>query len=1666
VQEKSLGWIGGVRGPTLLLCLVAAILTLCAGAPGWATAPVSDATNPDAIFFARGFEEPLVPTSATSPEENKALSRALKSYQEAAGDDPFRPLEEFLVDHPQSGWRVALLTNLGLSYYHRGFFSKTIEVLEKAWTEGQPATDPRAKALVDRAVGELLWMHARLGHSERLAALLEDIGDRPLTGPATELLTGAKEGLSTMWNEPGVAYLCGPMALKNLLLAQGTSSEVLGFLDRYRSSPQGVTLAELGRLADVAKLPHRLMYREPGEPVPVPSVVHWKVNHFAAIVEERDGQFQIQDPTFGEDLWITRTAIDSEASGYFLILGDERRATSRIVGADEASEVRGMGFTITNKPYATTPDDDKSKPCPSGKGGFSGMCGYNFTEMVVSLNLTDRPVGYAPPKGPPVYTQLTYNQREFKQPANFSFFNVSPKWTLNWLSYIVDDPQRSNAPNPYVPVERYVAGGGNKIYSYNTTTQTFVRETRDGSLLVRTSSGVYQRRFSDGSTEIYDLSDGATTYPRRLFLSQIVDPAGNAVILNYDQALRSIGLIRLISVLDATGRLTTFSYDLPGSPLLITRITDPFGRSATLTYDNGRLSTITDVLGLNSHFTYDPAGLVNSMTTPYGTTTFDFGDINPLLNKCQPNPGRPSECNGRFVQATDPLGHIERLEFRQQAPGIPNKDPDNTVPQGIVAPLNQDLEFRNTFYWDRHVHAIAAGDYTKARIKHWTHDRPPLASSQTGDTVESIKYPLESRIWFNYPGQPGPGAGGSTGLGGASQSGTLDKPSAVGRVLDDGNTQPTQLTQLQYNALGNVTSVIDPVGRETIFDYAPNQIDLQNIRQKSSSPNPPIAQFTYNTQHLPEHYTDAAGQTTSYIYNSAGQLTKVKDALGNITSYEYDPTGYLLRIINANGATQASFTYDNFGRVHTRTDSEGHTVTYSYDAMDRVTEELYPDGTSRNYTWDKLDLQQVKDRQGHATSYTYDAVRNLKTVTDALGSTTRLEYYENQKLKSLTDPNGNTATWDIDIEGRATAKHYADGSVINYQFENTTSRLKSVTDATLQVKQYTYALDDRIIGVDYQNAANPTPSVQFKYDPIFPLITSMTDGAGTTYYQYYPVGSLGALQLAQEDGPFANDVISYRYDALRRVFERKVGGNTETFGYDAIGRLVSDINDLGAFSMSFLGQTRQITALHNGTVDTTWTYETNHNDRRLQSITNTGVARGYLYTTTPENLITTMTETGGNVTGSGNWTYGYDAVDRLHTAQSSATIQYTYAYDPASNLTTIQNPGSTNTLTPNGLNQIGSLNGTTFSYDPNGNLTQDDQRSYRWDAENRLIGIGYNAQPSKQTTMRYDGLGRRIAIITTDGGMTNETRHLWCGETLCQARNANDVVIQRYFAEGEETTSAGALVYYARDHLGSVRDLLMAQNGSGVASYDYDPYGSAMQTSGQISSNFRYAGMFYHEGSGLYLTRYRAYDPRTARWLSRDPLGELSGSNLYAYVRNNPVSRRDPRGLKIKVEGAAGQAALQELKNSEYGFEIEMLDELEDVFIHIQPIVYNILDPKPDLKNVTSVKVGRTCPHSSCDDDKSVTTQLSRFLIDRIKCLDVWKHFDWRHMSRYRVDYDIWYDPELAREVSFPLDVLILHELLGHVRSSTVPGSEADAIAIENDYRDARGLPRRSPSAD
>ena len=1393
-----------------------------------------------------------------TPDEASDLEAAVKAFHSTPADADFsvqaQPLAVFLGQHPNGAWATSVLFNLGSGYYHAGYFSRAFDFWQAAWEIGRHRVDPREKAIVDRAYGELARMHARVGHASELEALLADAGSRPVTGPATEMVTGAREGLWMFKNEWGVAYLCGPMALKNLMIGLKAPQETVAALNDVRSGPKGFTLAQVGELATRAGFKHALVYRQSGEPIPVPSVVNWKVNHYAAIVEERNGRYRIKDPTFASgDLWVSTKAIDEESSGFFLVPSStDGELPWRLASASEASKVYGMGYTQESQPNATTNCDKNAKgPGPTSGGDMPGMCMANAKAMLVSLNLRDRPLGYRPPKGPAPDLTITYNEREALQPAVFSFSNAGPKWSLGAVAYIQDDPYWVG-----YYVTRYLPGGGTYDYdnsyafssSYDSATGAFLADQQSGAALVRYPADgpltSYVLTMPDGSRQVYGLQDGSNAFPRRVFLTQIIDPAGNTSNYTYD------GSFRVLKITDATGRYTSFSYSSTYSPLLVTQIADPMGRRATMTYDGqGRLSSITDVIGLTSSFQYDASGLVKAMTTPYGTTNF-VSESN-------------AEFNFRALETTDPMGFTERLEFRHDAPGIPYDDP--------VAPSdsqNQTLPYRNTFFWDKHVYPITHTDYTAAQITHWLHD----LNSRTSPIVESTKAPLENRVWYLYPDQFNTTVEGHSGV-----------PLSKARILDDGAQQESFFT---YNALWKLASEVDPAGRKTVYSYAPNGIDVTSVQQQTNSGGAlsTIASFSYNGQHLPLTSTDAAGQTEYLAYNAAGQPTGITNALNQTTTYGYDGYGRITSMTNANNIVQRSWTYDAYDHVATTTDSEGYALSFAYDALDRLTQVTYPDGTTMRYGYDRLDLVSVTDRQNRTTTYGFDANRRMVSMRNPLGQTTTFGYFRNGTLASITDPRGNTTQWTIDIQSRPTSKRYANGATETYAYESTTSRLRSVTDALGQTKNFAYTIDDRLAGISYASSQRPTPSVSFAYDAYFPLLVSMVDGIGTTTWQYRPLGSLGALQIATENGPFNNDVLTYQYDALGRVTSNQATG--ETFGYDALGRLSSHGTTLGSFVLGYLGQTDQLTSrMMSGGLGTQWSYLGNLNDRRLSGITNSGAMRSYAFTTTPMNVITQATERIG-ATPSRTWTYGYDALDRLTSASLGGT-SYAYGYDTASNIANL----SGSTASYDAANQVVNLAGRTYSYDANGNVLNDGQRAYRWDAENRLVQATYTSQ-ARGTTFRYDGLGRRLSSKTVQG---IETRYLWCGDRICQSRDGNDTPTKLYFVEGVRPAGIAGYVY-GIDQLGTVRDQT-AISGGAITSFDYDPYGSLTRQTGPAASELGFAGLFGDGASNLLMANFRAYDPPSSRWASKDPIREAGGSNLYIYADSNPIALTDPLGL-------------------------------------------------------------------------------------------------------------------------------------------------------------------------
>lgn len=390
-----------------------------------------------------GFPEPLIATGTVSAADERALKDFLKGKPSRTTPD-LAAFQAFLDDHPHSPYRLAMLTDLGLVAYQEGAFSQAIAFLEAAFLEGRtikPQTFTQ-KLLVDRAAGELLRMHARLGHMARLETLLGQLGEQPLAGIGAEYAQGAKEGLWHMRHDPGVAFLCGPMALLNLVrwqqshprsrvLPQQQLSRATSRLLAYRSPPDGVHLDALAALADEVGLSLRAVHRTPGTPIPTGAVVHWKVHHYAAIVEQRDGFYHLIDPTFDSaELWVSKATLEQESSGYFLV--PQRLATQQgftPVTQQQARGVYGMGQTNANKPES-----------PPRQCANPGMTICTTMEYDVGLMLHDTPLSHRAILGPSSQVTITYDQRTTAQPTIPTFGNLGPNWSTNWLAYVEDDP--------------------------------------------------------------------------------------------------------------------------------------------------------------------------------------------------------------------------------------------------------------------------------------------------------------------------------------------------------------------------------------------------------------------------------------------------------------------------------------------------------------------------------------------------------------------------------------------------------------------------------------------------------------------------------------------------------------------------------------------------------------------------------------------------------------------------------------------------------------------------------------------------------------------------------------------------------------------------------------------------------------------------------------------------------------------------------------------------------------------------------------------------------------------------------------------------------------------------------------------------------------------------
>lgn len=710
-----------------------------------------------------------------------------------------------------------------------------------------------------------------------------------------------------------------------------------------------------------------------------------------------------------------------------------------------------------------------------------------------------------------------------------------------------------------------------------------------------------------------------------------------------------------------------------------------------------------------------------------------------------------------------------------------------------------------------------------------------------------------------------------------------DRNSRKTRVLNDNNHE----TRLEYDGVDRVFRTVDELGNELLSTYDDNHNRL-TLTEIEKSPEGTVADETFVTAYQYDsidrktRLTDNLGNQTAYTYDSRNNVTSVTDQLGNTRTYTWDGINRKLAEItdlrsggtgsgsidtgnpdNNDGQITKTYDWDRNSRLASETDDNGNVTAYQYDALNRKVLDTFADGTTNQYVYDRDDnIVSFTDENDSVHTNSYDGIDRLvsKTVTRAAGV-------------------GGTTRWTWEYDGL--------------------SRLTQATDNN----DPAVSTDDSVVSYDYDSLSRQLVETQNGK-----TVTRIIDGVGNRLGLIYPDArrinaSFDGLERLDglTDANGARLIADYDYIGPARVLERRYGNGTRLSYHDGNG------NDVG-----YDGLKRRIGIFHRRADDSLiagfqHAFDKEDN-RRFEQDLFRNTADVFEYDSAYRVTRSTLGLADSAVNGIQN-----NATTNADVSGLTSPTESSYRLDGVGNWTQRDRDGSATAYTANQMNEYATIGAAAQTHDDNGNLTDDGNRTYRYDFANRLIGID-DSSGSPIARYTYDAIGRRIT--KTAGG--NTTAFYYDKAHAIEERDGADAVLRQYvFGRSldealELRDAANSSFFYHQNYLNST-SALTDSSGAVVERYSYREYGetsilaadgtTVLGASG-VSNPYRYTGRRFDDESNLYYYRARFYSPVRGRFLQRDPKGYADGMGLYQYVSSNPLNYVDPFGTEKNNSGA------------------------------------------------------------------------------------------------------------------------------------------------------------------
>ena len=146
---------------------------------------------------------------------------------------------------------------------------------------------------------------------------------------------------------------------------------------------------------------------------------------------------------------------------------------------------------------------------------------------------------------------------------------------------------------------------------------------------------------------------------------------------------------------------------------------------------------------------------------------------------------------------------------------------------------------------------------------------------------------------------------------------------------------------MAYNAKGQLTSLTNPLGQTTEYQYD----TAHNLTTVINANSATDAAYTYDSFARVRTYTDSEGWTVTYDYDAADRVTKVTYPDGTTETYTYDR----LDLVTYRDRQDRAWTYayDANRRLTAVTDPQGQQTQYGYNRDGRTASLTDPRPTSR-----------------------------------------------------------------------------------------------------------------------------------------------------------------------------------------------------------------------------------------------------------------------------------------------------------------------------------------------------------------------------------------------------------------------------------------------------------------------------------------------------------------------------------------------------------------------------------------------------------------------------------------------------------------------------------------------------------------------------------------------